>query len=49
MWSNPQWKPTMEVWLRKAIEAVVQRCFVENMFLKISQILQENTSAVVSF
>ena len=30
-------------------EAVVRRCSVENVFLEISQNLQENTSARVSF
>ena len=30
-------------------EAAVQRCFVQKMFLKISQISLENTFAIVSF
>ena len=33
----------------KTLEAVAQRCFVKKVFLEISQNLQENTCARVSF
>ena len=39
-------------WFHKLVlsrEAVVQRCSVKKVFLEISQNLQENTCAIVSF
>ena len=39
----------MSVKIQVIIEAVVQRCSVKNVFLEISQNLQENNCARVSF
>ena len=43
------WAEALTVEATKAAEAVARRCSVQNVFLKLSQNLQENTCAGVSF